>query len=149
MRLHSRRSVVLFVLLLAMNAPCLASRIPFATERLKLSNYSVWSVGKNDRGCWSVFVRDPDGYMYHLQLGDYIGQEDGKVDKIDEAGMEVVEIVTTPGGQFAERRIRMDLVPERRSLPPEYRGFRQQCNEGSSWEVSSSMRCDWEGPAFV
>src|ERR1700752_732042 len=100
MRRQTKHALMLLVLLFSPGGPSWASRVPNATEKLALSDYSVWSVGKSAHGCWSLYVRDPEGFMYHLQVGDYIGREDGKVDKIDDSGIEVIEVVSGPEGQF-------------------------------------------------
>lgn len=95
--------------LLAVSSSSWASRTPFATERLDLVAYTVWSIPIATHGCRSVYVRDPDGYIYLLGLGDYIGRNGGKVDAIDDVGIVVIELIPDGKGGWKEHRVRMEL----------------------------------------
>lgn len=106
---------LVLIFLLTGSSASWASRTPYATERLELTAYKVWAISKSAHGCRSVYVMDPDSYIYHLSPGDYIGRKNGKIESIDNKGMVVIELVPDGKGDWKEHRARMDLPAEMRS----------------------------------
>ncbi|MEM1433888.1 MAG: pilus assembly protein PilP [Pseudomonadota bacterium] len=50
-----------------------------------------------------ALVRDADGGVHRVQRGDYMGSDHGKVQRVDEAGIELIEIVPDGTGGWVER----------------------------------------------
>jgi type IV pilus assembly protein PilP len=54
-------------------------------------------------------VRDPQGGVHRVQMGDYMGMDNGKVLAIDENRIEVLEIVSDGTGGWVERERTVSL----------------------------------------
>lgn len=50
-----------------------------------------------------ALVRDPEGGVHRLQVGDYMGTDFGRVISIDEGAVELIEIVPDGTGGWVER----------------------------------------------
>lgn len=50
-----------------------------------------------------ALVRDAEGGVHRVQQGDYMGSDHGKVQRVDEAGIELIEIVPDGTGGWVER----------------------------------------------
>lgn len=50
-----------------------------------------------------ALVRDAEGGVHRVQRGDYMGSDHGKVQRVDEAGIELIEIVPDGTGGWVER----------------------------------------------
>ena len=54
-------------------------------------------------------VRDPQGGVHRVQLGDYMGMDNGKILAIDENKIELLEIVSDGTGGWVERERTVNL----------------------------------------
>jgi len=54
-------------------------------------------------------VRDPNGGVHRVQMGDYMGTDNGKILAIDENGIELLEIVSDGTGGWVERERTVNL----------------------------------------
>ncbi|MCK0713480.1 pilus assembly protein PilP [Chromohalobacter sarecensis] len=70
----------------------------FSLERLEL--VGTLTVG----GQPSALIRAPDGNVYRLFEGHYLGTDFGRVTAIDDAGVELVERVRDGGGAWRQRQ---------------------------------------------
>lgn len=87
-------------------APALATanREIFSLERFDASRLVVWNiVEKKDSGDSFAYVRDPDGYIHHLGVGEYLGIRNGRVTRIDHCGIGYTELMPDAAGSFEER----------------------------------------------
>ena len=50
-----------------------------------------------------ALIQDSDGGVHRVQQGDYMGTDHGKIQSIDEAAIELVEIVPDGTGSWVER----------------------------------------------
>ena len=50
------------------------------------------------RQAHAALVRDPDGMIHPVGVGDYMGNDFGRIRAVSDAGLELVEIVRDPGG---------------------------------------------------
>ena len=50
-----------------------------------------------------------DNLLYQVQLGDYLGQNYGRITKITETGVQMREIVQDPTGDWIERTVSLEL----------------------------------------
>ncbi|MEM6708902.1 MAG: pilus assembly protein PilP [Pseudomonadota bacterium] len=50
-----------------------------------------------------ALVRDAEGGVHRVQRGDYMGSDHGQVQRVDEAGIELIEIVPDGVGGWVER----------------------------------------------
>ena len=54
-------------------------------------------------GTMFALVQDGDGGVHRVQTGDYMGTDHGKIQIIDEAAIELIEIVPDGTGGWVER----------------------------------------------
>jgi len=59
-------------------------------------------------------IRDQDGLIHQVGIGDYLGTQWGKIERIEERYLELVEIVSNGGGGWLRRprTIEMDQISE-------------------------------------
>lgn len=56
-----------------------------------------------------ALVNAPDGNLYRVKLGSYMGQNFGMVTGITETGIRLKEIVEESGGDWVERETTLNL----------------------------------------
>jgi type IV pilus assembly protein PilP len=54
-------------------------------------------------------LRDPDGVVHRVRVGNYIGQNYGRIIGIDEDHIDLVELVTNGAGGWMERQAKISL----------------------------------------
>ena len=54
---------------------------------------------ETERGLW-VLIRDPDGGLHRVTLGNYIGQDFGKIEGISQIKIDIAELRLLPDGQW-------------------------------------------------
>lgn len=54
-------------------------------------------------------LRDPDGVVHRIRVGNYIGQNYGRIIGIDEDHIDLVELVTNGAGGWMERQAKISL----------------------------------------
>ena len=47
---------------------------------------------------YAALVRDPDGMIHPVRVGDYMGNDFGRISAVGDAGIELVEIIRDAGG---------------------------------------------------
>jgi type IV pilus assembly protein PilP len=104
-------------LLLIFSSSCFASRTKFATERLELGAYTVWGITEADDCPRQATVVDPDGFIYLVEIGQIIGKRNGRIVRIDDSGIDVIELVPDGKQGWKEVSVRMEL-PEWRKMKP-------------------------------
>jgi len=82
-------------------------------NREHLENYSLDSltmVGSlNQKGLGSALVQTPDGLIHRVQLGNYIGENDGRVVAIDDSAVQLIELIPNGIGGYVERNAAIGL----------------------------------------
>jgi type IV pilus assembly protein PilP len=58
---------------------------------------------------WAL-VKVPDGTIYRAHVGNYLGQNYGKITAIQEAQIDLKEIVPDPKGGWQERQAKIELT---------------------------------------
>ncbi len=88
-----------------------ANRPKEALEEFPLD--ALRMVGSLERGGgkWSV-VKAPDGAIYRVQPGNYVGQNNGKITRISDELIELTEIVEDGQGGWIERQASLALSEE-------------------------------------
>ena len=73
-------------------------------ERYPLTQLRV--VGNlSDHQAHVALVRDPDGMIHPVGVGDYMGNDFGRIRAVDDAGLELVEIIRDAGGWTERTRV--------------------------------------------
>jgi hypothetical protein len=82
---------------------CLAARPARAGRHCSL-NYDLCILyPKNHQGFWVAKVKDPDDHFHTVIVGSYIGKNYGRIMKISNDSVEVVEIIQDGAGGYIER----------------------------------------------
>ena len=56
-------------------------------------------------------VRDEDGRVHPVRLGDYLGADHGRVSRIEQGAIEVTELISNGEGNWTERRQTLQTAP--------------------------------------
>ena len=108
------KNVLFALLLIAVPALCAAEREHGSLEQFSLTDLRVVSVSKpRCDGTRFAYVRDPKGYLHHLEAGEYVGKSEGRVSKIKRDAVLVVELVQSSAGAWTERNAEMKLTQHR------------------------------------
>ena len=102
------------VLLMAPNA--LATRSLDYLETIDIEDLCV-VFPKNQQGFWVAKVKDPDGHYHTVIVGSTIGKNSGRIMKITNDTVEVVEVVLDEStGDYVERPLTLQVACP--SIPP-------------------------------
>lgn len=88
---------------------------PDATRtRELLENYSLDSitmVGTIKKGAnfWGI-IKDKNGFLHRVQVGNYLGENSGKIEQITEKNMIVTELLTDGKGGWVNRQTTINLA---------------------------------------
>lgn len=78
-------------------------------ESFPLDGLRMMGTLEKDENFWAI-VRDPDSIIHRVQVGNYIGQNHGKITNISEDRIEVLEIIPDGRGGWEERNAEMALA---------------------------------------
>ena len=78
-------------------------------ERYALDSLRMMGTLERDEEVWGV-VRSPDQIIHRVQVGNYLGQNHGKIIGIFEDGIELAEIVPDGQGGWIERAASLALI---------------------------------------
>lgn len=88
------------------NRPC---RVPTALRCMPLENYTLdeltllgYLQNLSDSTRFAIFESN-DGLARYAKVGDYVGTNFGKVEKITETGVEINELIQSADGEWAEQ----------------------------------------------
>ncbi len=101
------------VLLMASNA--LATRSLAYLETIDIKDLCI-VYPKNHQGFWVASVKDPDGHYHTVIVGSYIGKDSGRIIKISNDTVEVVEIIQDGVGGWVERPLTLQVACP--NIPP-------------------------------
>ncbi len=71
-------------------------------EHYTIANLAMVGTLSKDRQRYAL-VQDSDGGVHRVQKGDYMGTDNGKIEAIEESGIELTEIVPDGTGGWVER----------------------------------------------
>ena len=94
------------VLLVASNAFAETSREYL--ETIDIKDLCI-AFPKNHQGFWVAKVKDPEGYYHAVTVGSYIGKDFGRIMKITNDTVEVLEIVQDGAGGYVERPLTLQV----------------------------------------
>ena len=77
-------------------------------EKYPLSTLVMVGVMKNEGDNWAI-IKAPDGSIFRVKRGNYMGENHGKILKITEAKIELKEIVSDGDGGWKERKNEVTL----------------------------------------
>ncbi len=77
-------------------------------ERFPLDALRMVGVLSRDEGQWAI-VKAPDGMVYRVQEGNYIGQNHGKITTLQEDGISLTELLPDGLGGWQERAAALKL----------------------------------------
>lgn len=80
-------------------------------ESFPLDSLRMVGTIEKDFGMWAIVV-DTEGTVHRITKGNFIGQNHGKIEVIDEEKMIIREIVADPKGGWKEKEASMALIEE-------------------------------------
>lgn len=96
MQVQAMRQVTTLVLGIALmlSAPeTLASRQKSSLERFETTKLQVYTIpAARSDGSRFAYILDPDGYVHHVEVGEYVGNSEGRVSRITESEVVLVEL---------------------------------------------------------
>ncbi len=63
-----------------------------------------------------VIITAPDNVTYHARVGDYIGQNYGQIETIEEDKINVVETIRNPAGRWIKRNAVLEVAEQAEGL---------------------------------
>ena len=84
-------------------------------ETIDLEDLCI-TYSENRQGVWVASVKDPDGHYHTVTVGSYIGKDNGRIMKITNDTVEVVEIIQDGAGGWVERPLTLELACH--DMPP-------------------------------
>lgn len=88
-----------------------ANHIAQELEQFPLDSLRMMGTLQNAEELWGI-VRSPDGNIHRVKPGDYMGKNYGKITAINEADIELLEIIPDGQGGWTERPAQLALVEE-------------------------------------
>jgi len=86
----------------------ISGRIKEALEAFPLDGLKLGGHVEKDGESWAV-ITAPDGLVYRVQVGNYMGQNHGRIHTITEDRIELTELVPGPNGGWVEREASLAL----------------------------------------
>ncbi len=80
-----------------------------ALEQFPLDSLSMYGTMSREGQDWAL-IGTPDGGTHTVTVGNYAGQQNGKIIGINEQEVVLREVVKGPSGQWEERRATLTLV---------------------------------------
>ena len=77
-------------------------------EHYSLESLSMVGIVNNKGQRWAI-IKAPDGNIFRVREGNFMGKNHGKITKITDEMLEINEIVTTSDNRWTERINRMEL----------------------------------------
>ncbi len=92
----------------------MASNVFAETSREYLEKFDIKDLciafPKNHQGFWVAKVKDPEGYYHAVTVGSYIGKDSGRIMKISNDTVEIVEIILDEStGEYVERPLTLQV----------------------------------------
>lgn len=85
-------------------------RTAYALEQYPLDSLQVVGMMTEKRESYAL-IQDPEGLVHKVQSGDYIGQNNGRIVALTQAGVDLEEMVDARGnGCYEERQARLVLL---------------------------------------
>ena len=78
-------------------------------EGFELDSLSMVGIMQNEGNNWGI-IRDPDGTVHRVKVGNYMGRNIGKIVNIFEDHIELREIIQNNQGRWEERQASIALV---------------------------------------
>jgi len=76
-----------------------AERQKHSLERFGIEDLNVYSIScVRESGCCYAYILDPDGFLHHLEVGEYIGEWNGRVEEITNKVVKVIELRPSKDG---------------------------------------------------
>jgi type IV pilus assembly protein PilP len=82
-----------------------------ALESFPLDSLRMVGTLEKDKKRWALIV-DPSGTVYRLTRGNFVGQNHGHIESVDDEKVVINEIVPDPSGGWRERKASIALVDD-------------------------------------
>jgi len=77
-------------------------------EKFSLQSLVMVGIMNNDGQNWAI-IKAPDNSIFRVKKGNYMGESNGKIVRINESGIDLKEIVADGQGGWIERKNKLSL----------------------------------------
>ncbi|MDH5257773.1 MAG: pilus assembly protein PilP [Gammaproteobacteria bacterium] len=77
-------------------------------EKYSLQSLVMVGIMNNNGQNWAI-IKAPDGSIFRVRKGNYMGENNGKITRISESGIDLNEIVADGRGGWVERKNKLSL----------------------------------------
>ena len=85
------------------------NRIKEHLESIALSHLHMVGTVQIDSLFWAL-IKDDENHLYRVQKGNYLGENAGKISHINNAEIELMEMISNEQGQFSENHAKLLLT---------------------------------------
>lgn len=101
--------LIQLILLMLLFSNAQAARDEFALERFDIEKLEVKRIVAH-KDCQFAYVKAPDGALYLLSVGDYVGKNNGLVVRIEDETVLVRELIRAVGrDDWVPRELRLSV----------------------------------------
>jgi len=81
-------------------------------ERFALDSLVMQGILQRDDGIWALVLSKEDKTLHRVGVGNYLGQNHGRIIRISEQGLELLEIIPEASGRWLEREAAIALTQD-------------------------------------
>ena len=83
-----------------------------ALERFALDSLRMQGILEQDNQMWALVGVKEDKSLHRVAVGNYLGQNHGRIIRISEQRIDLIELIQDSGGRWLEREASLALVAE-------------------------------------
>jgi type IV pilus assembly protein PilP len=80
-----------------------------ALEAFSISELKIQSIEHRGDCGWFAYIKDPNGMLHLVTVGEYLGKDHGVIESINGSGIHVSEFIPDGAGSWRERKKKMEL----------------------------------------
>ena len=81
-------------------------------ERCALDSLIMRGIMQQDEGIWGLVLNKEDKTLYRVGVGNYLGQNHGRIIRISEQRIDLIELVQDSAGRWMEREASIALMSD-------------------------------------
>jgi type IV pilus assembly protein PilP len=85
-------------------------------ERFALDSLLMQGILQQDGGIWGLVLAKEDKTLHRVAVGNYLGQHHGRIIRITERQIDLIELIQDGAGRWMEREVSMPLAKDEKRL---------------------------------
>ena len=82
-------------------------------ERFALDSLVMKGILQQEGGIWALVASKEDNTLHRVTIGNYLGRNHGRIIRVTEQRIDLIEIVQDGAGRWIEREASLALTPEK------------------------------------